>query len=232
MIDAGKQRRRRVQRGVAAAAAAADAGVGFAAPAAPLPRANSGPTVPATGGSRLNPVVGPRGLERQASTSFLGRAANGSKSSGGLVRSVSLGGGGASRSFVFGGGGDSQSMWEKDAEENGRETPPTVLKELGADDNARTDFGWAPRDKFPASKQAPSRLAAAPAGPDRACSACFRRRRTGRRSSADRTRSRRVSRLRRTSSFGPRRRADETRRARERMRVELRMRLRQQPRAD
>ena len=158
MIDAGKQRRRRVQRGVAAAAAAADAGVGFAAPAAPLPRANSGPTVPATGGSRLNPVVGPRGLERQASTSFLGRAANGSKSSGGLVRSVSLGGGGASRSFVFGGGGDSQSMWEKDAEENGRETPPTVLKELGADDNARTDFGWAPRDKFPASKQAPSRL--------------------------------------------------------------------------
>ena len=33
-----------------------------------------------------------------------------------------------------------------------------MLKELGADDNARTDFGWAPRDKFPASKQAPSRL--------------------------------------------------------------------------
>ena len=71
----------------------------------------------------------------------------------------------------------------------------------------------------------PSRLGGGGRLRDRACSACCRRRRIGTRSSVDRTRSRRVSRLRRTSSFGPRRRADETRRARERTRVELRMRL-------
>ena len=91
-------------------------------------------------------------LERHASTSFLGRGgASRSNHAGGgggpgLSRAISLGNGGASRSFVFGGGGDSQSMWDRDAEENGTAPAPTVLTELGGDDNARTDFGWAPRE--------------------------------------------------------------------------------------
>jgi len=164
MIDAGKQRRKkRVQRGTAAAAAAMETNApsgAFPAPPPAMHRTNSA-------GTRLNPVVGPRGLERQASTSFLGRG-NSSKSNpggGGLIRSASLGAGGASRSFVFGGGGDSQSMWEKDAEENGRANPPTVLTELGGSDNARTDFGWAPREKThpakPSTGAVPSRLGGA-----------------------------------------------------------------------
>ena len=56
-------------------------------------------------------------------------------------------------------------MWEKDAEENGRANPPTVLTELGGSDNARTDFGWAPREKShpakPSAGAVPSRLGGA-----------------------------------------------------------------------
>ena len=75
--------------------------------------------------------------------------------------SASLGGGGASRSFVFGASGDSQSMWDKDAEErSAAERPATTLREIGGDENARADFGWAPRERMaaPASKPKGSRL--------------------------------------------------------------------------
>jgi hypothetical protein len=52
-------------------------------------------------------------------------------------------------------------MWDKDAEERS-EKPATVLREIGGDENARSDFGWAPREKMaaPAAKPA-SRLGTA-----------------------------------------------------------------------
>jgi ferredoxin-thioredoxin reductase catalytic subunit len=163
MIDAGKKgRRARTRRGVDAAVAALDHANGFPAPvrstAGGLPRANSANVAGAAA------ATGP-GLERHSSTSFLGRG-NGSRSGAGasgagLVRSASLGGGGASRSFVFGASGDSQSMWDKDAEErSAAERPATTLREIGGDENARADFGWAPRERMaaPASKPKGSRL--------------------------------------------------------------------------
>ena len=163
MIDAGKKgRRARTRRGVDAAVAALDHANGIPAPvrstAGGLPRANSANVAGA------GAATGP-GLERHSSTSFLGRG-NGSRSGAGasgagLVRSASLGGGGASRSFVFGASGDSQSMWDKDAEErSAAERPATTLREIGGDENARADFGWAPRERMaaPASKPKGSRL--------------------------------------------------------------------------
>jgi len=163
MIDAGKKgRRARTRRGVDAAVAALDHANGIPAPvrstAGGLPRANSANVAGAAA------ATGP-GLERHSSTSFLGRG-NGSRSGAGasgagLVRSASLGGGGASRSFVFGASGDSQSMWDKDAEErSAAERPATTLREIGGDENARADFGWAPRERMaaPASKPKGSRL--------------------------------------------------------------------------
>ena len=177
MMNAGRQRRNRVQRGPGAAASAMESGhVGgggsFGAFAPPAPQ-----SVGVVGGSRLGPAAQrPVALERQASTSFLGRgAASRSNHAGGgggggggglttgLSRAVSLGAGGASRSFVFGGGGDSQSMWDRDAEENGTAPPaPTVLTELGGNDNARTDFGWAPREAAGAKGVAAAAVAAPP----------------------------------------------------------------------
>ena len=156
MIDAGKQRRRaRTRVGVDAAAAAMEQAASVSAPGRFPPAANQLP--------RANSLTA--SLERTTSTSFLGRG-NGSKSNAGaagagLVRTASLGGGGASRSFVFGASGDSQSMWDKDAEERS-EKPATVLREIGGDENARSDFGWAPREKMaaPAAKPA-SRLGTA-----------------------------------------------------------------------
>ena len=163
MIDAGKKgRRARTRRGVDAAVAALDHANGIPAPvrstAGGLPRANSANVAGA------GAATGP-GLERHSSTSFLGRG-NGSRSGAGasgagLVRSASLGGGGASRSFVFGASGDSQSMWDKDAEErSAAERPATTLREIGGDENARADFGWAPRERMaaPAGKPKGSRL--------------------------------------------------------------------------
>ena len=163
MIDAGKKgRRARTRRGVDAAVAALDHENGIPAPvrstAGGLPRANSANVAGA------GAATGP-GLERHSSTSFLGRG-NGSRSGAGasgagLVRSASLGGGGASRSFVFGASGDSQSMWDKDAEErSAAERPATTLREIGGDENARADFGWAPRERMaaPAGKPKGSRL--------------------------------------------------------------------------
>jgi len=163
MIDAGKKgRRARTRRGVDAAVAALDHANGIPAPARStaggLPRANSANVAGAAAATG-------RGLERHSSTSFLGRG-NGSRSGAGasgagLVRSASLGGGGASRSFVFGASGDSQSMWDKDAEErSAAERPATTLREIGGDENARADFGWAPRERMaaPASKPKGSRL--------------------------------------------------------------------------
>ena len=157
MIDAGKKgRRARTRRGVEAAVAALDHANGFPASgsaAGGLPRANSANVAGAA-------ARGP-GLERHASTSFLGRG-NGSRSGAGasgagLVRSASLGGGGASRSFVFGASGDSQSMWDKDAEErSAAERPATTLREIGGDENARADFGWAPRDRMAAPSSKPA----------------------------------------------------------------------------
>ena len=156
MIDAGKKgRRARTRRGVEAAVAALDHVNGFPASgsaAGGLPRANSANVAVAARGP---------GLERHASTSFLGRG-NGSRSGAGasgagLVRSASLGGGGASRSFVFGASGDSQSMWDKDAEErSAAERPATTLREIGGDENARADFGWAPRDRMAAPSSKPA----------------------------------------------------------------------------
>ena len=163
MIDAGKKgRRARTRRGVDAAVAALDHANGIPVPvrstAGGLPRANSANVAGAAA------ATGP-GLERHSSTSFLGRG-NGSRSGAGasgagLVRSASLGGGGASRSFVFGASGDSQSMWDKDAEErSAAERPATTLREIGGDENARADFGWAPRERMaaPAGKPKGSRL--------------------------------------------------------------------------
>jgi hypothetical protein len=174
MMHAGRQRRNRVPRSATAAAETGSGpagGVGsFGAFAPPAPQAaatrpsgTGGPGAGAEAGTRVGhaaqrPGPGAMGLERQASTSFsfMGRSGasrsnHGGSSAGGgggssLGRSISLGNGGASRSFVFGGGGDSQSMWDRDAEENGTAAAPTVLAELGGDDNARTDFGWAPRE--------------------------------------------------------------------------------------
>ena len=97
----------------------------------------SGSTV-ATGGSRLAPGAVRPLLERHASTSFMGRgggsrsnhaggpgAGAGGRGGGGLSRAMSGVGGGASRgSFFVHNGEDSQSMWDRDAAENG--TAPTV----------------------------------------------------------------------------------------------------------
>ena len=152
MIDAGKKgRRARTRRGVDAAVAALDHANGLSASgsaAAGLPRASSANVAGAA-------ARGP-GLERQSSTSFLGRG-NGARSGAGLVRSASLGGGGASRSFVFGACGDSQSMWDKDAEErSAAERPATTLREMGGDENARAGFGWAPRERMAAPSSGPA----------------------------------------------------------------------------
>jgi len=52
-------------------------------------------------------------------------------------------------------------MWDKDAEErSAAERPATTLREIGGDENARADFGWAPRERMaaPASKPKGSRL--------------------------------------------------------------------------
>ena len=157
MIDAGKKgRRARTRRGVDAAVAALDHANGLPASgsaAGGLPRAGS---VNVAGAAARGP-----GLERHSSTSFLGRG-NGSRSGAGasgasLVRSASLGGGGASRSFVFGASGDSQSMWDKDAEErSAAERPATTLREIGGDENARADFGWAPRERMAAPSSKPA----------------------------------------------------------------------------
>jgi hypothetical protein len=146
MLDAGRARRNnRVRRGTSAAAAAMDNGAGAFSQPAPVKavgRVNSAP-------GRVAPAPL---LERGGSMSFLGRGSGSNHSAGGLARSVSLGNGGASRSFVFGGGGDSQSMWEKDAEEQGTMAAPANFAELGSNENAR--FGWAPREamsKHPAA---------------------------------------------------------------------------------
>jgi hypothetical protein len=165
MIDAGKQRRRqRTRVGVDAAALAMEQHATGSVPGGRFPTSLTGAAP-----HRANSTASLH-LERQASTSFLGRG-NGSKSAmatstgAGLVRTASIGGGGASRSFVFGASGDSQSMWDKDAEERATgssDKPATVLRELGGDENARSDFGWAPREKMaaPASKPKGSRLGA------------------------------------------------------------------------
>ena len=155
-MAAGTQRRRaRARVGVDIAASAMDHSSGSlpgsfpsaSLPTGGLPRFNSA-------SASLQSSVGRPSAERQASTSFLGRL-DGSKSAAAasgasLVRSASLGGGGASRSFVFGASGDSQSMWDRDAEERSEKQDPAAaaaLREIGGDENARSAFGWAPREK-------------------------------------------------------------------------------------
>lgn len=150
MMNAGRQRRNRVQRGTCIPKGAIEAGSAggtgaFGAFAPPAPQAARSNNSRAAINSTMARSQRPVGLERQASTSFLGRGTSSRSNHGaaGLGRSISLGNGGASRSFVFGGGGDSQSMWDHDVEGNGTAPVPSVLAELGGNDNARTDFGWA-----------------------------------------------------------------------------------------